>query len=408
MRKILLAIMIIALCAVMTSCDLFSKTPRSDEFKVAKPDFNLAMENYENAPVKKSSLEGKIVLTFHGKNTDVTKRTAGQALILNRIENNGKIYMDGSLNSCDLNDTINALIKAAKISIDTLGDKRTANILKDALNYLDGTTRLQFSSGYDGSSSYNFKGSVRTGSKNNEIYYATDDEFISYELLKNKINAEIKISDYMMFSTFVDFSSSANWINEDTASKFFNAANNICNYEMSARSEKLYNYILGLSQKYIAGLDPEKYASEIRKYNECLVYMKNWLKIGDSTVSATVNSDNLPVTMNTSIRISLDIPLNELQTVINIICNEEDAKKITTVVDKIKTAGFRGLNGEEERIGISFDVSLSEKFYYDEESVSLSNIDADLFINAKETKPGRISYIINENIDSSTEAKTNE
>jgi hypothetical protein len=45
---------------------------------------------------------------------------------------------------------------------------------------------------------------------------------------------------------------------------------------------------------------------------------------------------------------------------------------------------------------MSIDLNFDESFKYDKESVSLSTVDQDLFIDAKEEKAGRVSYIVKE------------
>lgn len=404
LRKVSLLLLAIMLLMSLASCDLFSsgtKDPTIDEKKVTKPEFSVALENYKTLDAKYSEFDGKVVLTVYGKvneNTGTAKTfSAGQHILLKRIQNGDKIYIDGELGSCDLSDNMVALLTLVKQNIGSLIPPETKATVDTALGYLDGTRYAKFLLGYDNStSSYNFKGRLTNKATQDEIFYATNNEYIQSELQKKSINTDIHLNDYLMFSTFVNFSNEGGWISGDAASNFFDAASAISNYQMSASNEKIYKYVLDLVENFVGSLDVTKYASDIAKYNDCIDIIKKWITIGESSVTASVNKDNLPVRMQTATRVNINIDMAQLSEVIYTICsNDATAKKIMDAVDLVRNLStLRGTNNETNTIGISLDLSFDETFKYDEESVSLKNADADLFIDAKTERNDRVSYIV--------------
>jgi hypothetical protein len=404
-RKLLILFLILILSMSLFSCDLLSSSTNTDidtdVIKVAKPEFNLAMQNYDELSAKNSVFEGKVVMSMYGKvdedTNEATTYTAGQELTLNRIENDNKIYIDGDLNSCDVCDYISTLVGFVRSNLlddNEIFDVSTTEYINDALGYLLGTNSLEFEIGYDGVGTYNAISNVITDGETKTSSVAINDEYINYELTNNLIDAEINLSDYLMYSTFVNFGSASDWIDCDSASKYY--TDTIADYEMSASSEKIYDFIFGLVEDYIVSLDIDAYEAEIQKYDECIGYIKNWVSVGESSVYATVNEDNLPVNMDTSIQINININKDELKTVIYTLIGDSDkADKIwTTSLEFLLSSMFRGTNGETGLIGISFDISMKEAYNYDDESVSLENVNQALFIDAEEFVEGRVSYTI--------------
>lgn len=401
-RKVTVIIAALVLVAGLVSCDLFSSDGSGKDnggTKVNKPEFSVALSNYNDLTARRSVADGKIVLSLYGVknyNTGSVKTfTAGQKLNITRIENDSKIYMEGELRSTDLNEDMRDILGAIKLTIGNALSGAEGAAVENILGYLNGTNSMRFNLGYDGIGSYNAKGNIINGAGSNEIYVATNDDFINYELTKKLIGVDFQISDYLMFSTFVNFNGAAGWISGDGASAYLDNAKNQYNYILSANNEKIYNYIFGLISQYAEGLDLERYAADAQKYNECIGFIKKWVSIGDSTVSAAVNKDNLPLSMSTSIRVNVNIKVSELRTVIHILIDDEaKANKIwNPALEVLLDAVFRGINDERGYIGASLDISLNEEFSYDAESVSLEGMDPDLFISASDEKAGRVSYL---------------
>lgn len=411
-RKIMILALALVLVTSLMSCDLLDGAkPIVDDVKVAKPEYSVALNNYNNLEAKSSNFEGKVVFTVYGANlvSGAAKTfTAGQHITLNRIQNDNRIYVDGRVESCDLSDNMTSLLTVLKDRICNLLSGKNKDTVYNILGYLDGSKNINFDLGYDGANtSYNFKGQINSGAAQEEMFISTNNDYINNELTLKQITADININDYLMFSTFVNFNKDFGWLEKDEASGFFDSVSGLCDYQMKASNDKIYNYILNLAESYIGSLDIDRYASDIAKYNECIGLITKWISIGSSSVKASVNKDNLPVRMQTATRLNININISELNQVIYYLCDDDDKAK--DIVDGIKFAsdiGIRGINNEPNTIGITIDVSMDETFKYDEESVSLANVDADLFIDALADKPGRISYVVTVDANASSDIKT--
>lgn len=388
-HKVIILAMTFILVMSLCSCDLLSwggKNNSTNEKKVAKPEFSIAMANYETLDAKKSEFEGKVVITFYGKSTF----TAGQAVSLTRIQNGNKTYIDGSIKSCDL-DNIDSIINPL-IAILPLNIKDKAENVK---GYLNGTNSAEFLFGHDSvTSSYNFKGNLKKADKTDAVYYATNDEFINNKLQEISINSNLKLSDYLMFSTFVNFSKDGGWIGGDEASAFYDNVSALSNYQMSASNEKIYNYVLDTIENFIGSLDITKYESDIKRYNEYIGMIKSWITLDNSTVNASVDKNNLPVKMNTTTRVNININTAQFIDIITEICDLDTAKELFFL--NYILSMFKGTNNEENTLGISLDITMDETFRYDEENINLDVVDQDLFLDAKVEKAKRVSYIVRE------------
>lgn len=402
-RKITVLILALVLVASLCSCDLFSSGKSDDSNtggqKVAKPEFTLALSNYQSLTAKRSDFDGKVVFTLYGKPNakgSGSPYTAGQKVTMKRIQNGSKVYIDGEVGSCDLNGDMRSFLLSLKAVVGSFLSKKEADTVKNVIGYLDGTNTVSFLLGYDEkTTSYNFKGSIfqvlnKDVIKKDEVYLAVNDEYIQSFFDNKNIDINLELEKYLMFSTFVNFNKEAGWISKDTASGFFDTVNAVCNYQLNAASDKIYNYIVNTVENFFGSLDVAKYASDIRKYNECINIVKSWISMGESTVNATVNKDNLPVKMQTAIRINININIEQLIQVLNIIF-EESTETIRGLINNIITSKFG-----DNTLSMSVDISFDETFKYNEKSVSLDDADLDLFIDAKEEKEGRISYIIRE------------
>jgi hypothetical protein len=394
-RKIVILILALILLASLSSCDLFTfgSGDNIDDEKVAKPEFKLAMDNYNTLNPKSSEFEGKILISLYGK--DNKTYSAGERLNLQRIQNGNKIYVDGSISNENNTDNMQALL----MTIKELFPQNASSILKSAIGYLDGTQSAGFSLGYDNTnSSYNLKAKLKNDIKTESIYYATNNEFVMNELLTKNINSSINVNDYLMFSTFVDFNNGSGWISSDEASAFFDNAKELGNYQMSVNGQKVYGYIIERMEGFIKSLTGEKFANDLEKYNECIDIIKDWVSIGESSTTASVNKNNLPVRMQTKTRINISFDIVELEEVLYKIYKDDES--IASIMEKIKIP--IGFILQSHTINMSIDLSFDESFKYDEESVSLDTVDQGLFIDAKEKMKGRVSYIIDENSNKET------
>ena len=403
-RKIAIALLAFILLASLCSCDLLNggNTNNNDEIRAPKPEFKVALDNYGLLKAKRSEFEGSITISIYGKVNDRTGKpntySTTQRFDLTRIQNDGKIYVDGNVYNQDSSYNMESLLGSIKSALSEINKlpRQTLDTITSIIGYLDGTRSANVLLGYDSShSSYNLKGTLKGGKQSDTLYYATNNEYIVNELLHNNIFSNIKFNDYLMFSTFVDFSGNSGWINSDEASSLFDNAKGLCNYQMSANTEKIYNYVIGLVEEYISGLDIEKYGNDIKTYTDCVNIIKGWISIGESNISASVNKDNLPVSMLTTTTININIDINELEEVLNKIFTDE--KLVNDIIKKLEvtTAFLLGTSS----INMSIGLSLSESFSYDNQSTSLDTVDADLFIDAKEEKAGRVSYIVRDDIE---------
>lgn len=382
------------ICAVLVSAAACSA--RVDEGRnVVKPDIKAALDNYEKLDTKRSQFDAKLSMKLYGSkpNDSATPITyvIGQQVVLDRILNGGSTYIEGKLNSHNVSENVTGLVSLVKsvpgLSIDTA----SINYL---LAYLKGTTYFTANMGHK-EGTYNIKSAYNDGSGIPDVYWAaTNDDSINAFISNNNVDLEIKLADYLMFSTYLDLSKTGNFIKSDSASKFFSTETDLFYYNIIANTEELYKLIFDEIAK-IAGLfDSEQYLSQIELYEKVLPYLKKWITVKKATVDASVNKDNYPTQMKTSMEIALDFSVNDLYDIVNIlITNEEDRNSIKAMIPVVN-AFLKDRNGAIGAFSIDFQLLLEENFLYGEDNCSLEEADSDLFLPTTTENAAREVYLV--------------
>ncbi|MFA6867142.1 MAG: hypothetical protein WCR54_06455 [Clostridia bacterium] len=390
-KHLLIIIMIFGLAISLFACKESTPTVQ----KEAKPAFNAALTNYETLENKGSDFEAKFIVTLYGKVTEAedgtqnqTKFTVGQHIQLNRIKNGKKIYIAGELGSCDVSSDVSMLISSVSGFSKSNSDKPDDNDKKDdditlLKKYLDGEILVNFKIGYDGNGNYNAKVAIKNDTIDEHRWIGTNQDNINKFLDYIKFENTINLSQYLMFSTYIN-PDEKSWIDKDSASMFWCDSLDAYNYEMQINDDQLIDSIFSVIDKYVGYFDNTEYATEIEKYNKYIGYLHNWISIGDNGIAATVNENGLPIDMTTSATLYANIDIKELKTIIGDTMSEDDADTANSFINFASLLLLRGINGEKDKFGISFQIILDEKYLYNDADISLKDIDEDMFADCSE------------------------
>lgn len=395
-RKLLILITVVGFAILLFSCKDNTDIP---DDAVSKPAFNAAISKYETLENRGSDLDIKFTVTLYGAVTTVTDKKGnestnqnlfviGQNIKLRRMQNNGKIYVEGNLSSCDVSDDIMTLINAI-VQDDADQNSDQMNILK---NYLNGNIKINFRLGYDGKGNYNLKLGVKWEDIDSSGWFGVNQSSIDALLAYLKYNQAFDLSEFLMLSTYIDPNDSK-WIDEDTASKFWSESLNAYNYEMKINDEQLINTIFNTIDGIAMSFDKTEYEDPIKKYNKYSGYLKNWITVGDNGIAATVNENNLPNEMTTCATIFANIDTTELKTIIYDIMPEDNADESWTLIKTLSLFLLKGINGENDKIGISLQLLMEENYFYDDENLSLADIEDDMFSDCTVEKENRKTFI---------------
>lgn len=391
-KIVLITVLISAVLLSAAACS----TRVDDSRNVVKPDIKAALDNYEQLATKRSQFDAKLSMKLYGSkpNDSSTPITyiIGQQVFLDRILNGDSTYIDGKLNSYNVSEQVTSLIsllsKIPGLNID-------AASINSLSAYLQGNTYFTANMGHK-EGTYNIKAAYNDGSGIPELYWAaTNDDSINAFISNNNVNLEIKLADYLMFSTYLDLSKAANFIKADSASKFFSTDTNLFYYNIVANTDELYKMIFDEIAK-IAGLfDSEQYLSQLELYQRVLPYLKKWISVKKATVDASVNKDNYPTQMKTSLEISVDFSVNDLYDVVNILISDEEERDSVKAMITGVNVFLKDRNGTKSgAFSIDFQLILEENFLYGEEDCSLEEVDADLFLPTTTENAERDVYLV--------------
>jgi len=394
----------ILLCLVLTlsltacfgeSSSSSSKTDLAKRASSVKPPFNEVMSGYESLATKRSdfSIEMALSLCQIAQNELAAITARGQIDML-RIQSDGKVYTDGSFSCVGSDDRVKSTYDQIKKI-----DDPDYSASEDALSaFLGGKTyynaQLGFSDGV-----YNLKlARCQTDTKKqlSSFWGATDENELPKLLDSKGIDLDVSLSGYLMTIFLSQLGSPKNWSKSDTADKYFDVDNVRYTYSFLFDEEKLHKIAFDYLKRFIGVVKKvDAIADYADAYEEVEPYLSQWVKVGLSTVDAYVGYDKKPFEMRTGVKIDINIPLGELNVVLSsLIDDPKDLEDVSTAVDMaVAVLKLCGTKGETDAIGITFDLSLREKFSYNKKTVSISSVNFDLFLPLTTTKEGRVVYV---------------
>lgn len=395
-KVVLILILVVSVLLSAATCS----TRVDEDRNTVKPDIKTALDNYDALVTKKSEFNGKVTMKLFGQlNTrtgEVPLYTVGQEAKLDRILNDGTTYMEGRLGSCNVSDNVTSLIGGLKgVAKAALGlsDKDLEGI-NSTVAYLNGYTYYTMNMGHKGGN-YNIKTTFHDGQASPEPYWAaTNDDSINAFISNQNINYEIKVSEYLMFSTFMDLSKASKWIVTDNASKFLSTDSHSFFYNIEANNEKIYDMVFDTIAKYVGMLSVNDYVEFLELYTKVLPYLKKWITIGKANVDASVNIDALPTQMTTKTTVYLDMDLKDIFEVVDILIEKKEDNDRMKAVLNLGNVWLRGRDGLTGKLSMDFDIVLEEKFSYDDASCSLDKADPDMFLEVTAENSSREVYIV--------------
>lgn len=397
-RFFALTIIVLMLASLFAGC----KANIDTSHLTPKPNVHAALAAYKNYTQKKSVFNAGVKITlFRALEGEVVPVSIGQLLQVERILNNDKIYMDAKLGSAfvsesffSLKDSIVNLGKALKMDID---------LDPEVMRYIEGETQFVGKLGYDGLGNYNGKGDFITKGDTPDYlddlgapyWVATDDNSILNVQKNMKSGTAFTLKDFLMFSTMIDLSVNDGWVIGDAAEDFYNNDSQAYLYALTTSGAKLKALILDMIGDTSEGFDEEQYAEELRLYAEIFPTIAGWISTPNSTINVSLDQMGKLKTLSSSIRIDINIKLEEMWRIVEIFVPEEQKAFLPLVKLGLNNI-FVAASGESGIWTVRIDFTTEESFYYDADSINLENADSDLFIPVSQNIEGRQEIIISE------------
>lgn len=401
-KRSLVKIVSLILCLVMAAALFACGAEEDNRSNIVKPDISKALNDYEQLNIKRSNFAASFsfslfrnLLDKQTNKRELVPASITERLSLDRIVNGDKIYMDGDLRTSQIDEQIYNLYTALRNFVASMGNGPKYDPAEDDIaTYLNGTTHFDMRLGYaDGC--YNLKASYEDGSTDPQSFWgATDDENVDKLISLLNLDLDVTLSDYLMTSGLMDLTNASEWISGDAASKYFSTVSNKFIYNLTADSDKLYALIFSYVDKLAEAFGAEEYAEDLQKFHRVLPYLKKWVSVGPSSVDATVTSSGLPDKMTTAMRVNVNINLTELDEVLYILFPKDKKDLMVMVNFAVVFLSLRGVNGEENTLGIAFDLLLEENFLYGAENCALDSVDADLFLPVSEENENRYVFLV--------------
>ncbi|MBR1747232.1 MAG: hypothetical protein IJ735_03340 [Clostridia bacterium] len=399
MRKNFLRIMCASVCVIfllsLTACFGDSGSKVDNRASTVKPAFDEAMKNYDNSTEKKTTYAADVILSIYQRYQGaVTPIAAIGEVAVTRVRSQDKIYVETEIDiDEDSDNRVESLYRTFRNLVTTDYDPSTDNV--DL--FLSGQTAYRAKLGYTGSV-YNLKAGYyqKSGSAVKSVWLATDKESLPHFLKSQGIDLEMTAPELLMANALSELGTPQNWSKKDSADKYFDTSKNHFLYAFSLDREKmqriLFDY-LGRLVSAVEGVRP--LADYADAYDDVLPYLQKWINVGNSSVNADVNYGKYPDAITTDLRVSADIPYNDLCEVLRyFIHDEKDQPDAFDLVSNLMNVlSVCGTSGQENTIGLSIDVKVREKIAYGKSNAALDKVDPDLFLPLDENKKDRKVYL---------------
>lgn len=393
-KKIVVLVIMLAL-----SMSIFAGCKKDNDKNKEKPDIHAAFMNYEACDKKKSIFEAGIKFTMFS--SDGQPISFGQKLTADRILNNDKIYIEASIGSFGVSDNFIDIVNSINTIMGLIPNMQSAQIDPEVIAYINAERQFVGKLGYDGAGTYNAKGDyIKKGETpdylddDNKPYWVATDEASIINIQNNLgYNGGISPKDFLMYSTMIDLDKTAGWIKNDSASLYYDELQQAYLYSITTAGAKLKGLILDSINESAENFDEEQYAEDLRLYAEIIPTVSKWIKTPDSTVNAQVDKEGRLKSFSSSMRIDIDINVEEMWQILALIMPKEN-KAMIDAASFFLSNMFRSSAGGKGIWTIRIDLTTDETFYYDEQSVSLSNVDPDMFLAITEKNADRFAIII--------------
>lgn len=400
-KVICIVIILSVLCALFWGCNNKENNNRKE-----KPDLHEVMLAYQAKDQKKSLFEAEFKLTFFQKEgQEIVPQSIAQKLTLDRIQNQDKIYIDATLGTSFVSEGFMGYLSAV-VSVLSVLSEEEMSLDTEFMRYLRGETHFRGILGYDGNNSYNAKGDyVEKGqtpdykdSMGNPYWVSIDEVSILNLMYNLGISGDFSPKDFLMFSTMIDLSPSAEWVRRDDADKFFSDEEEAFMYAITTYGAKLRELILQIAGETEDRMDPDEYQEELERYAQIFPTVMSWISVPDSKVDAKVSKDEDLKQLSSSIRVDLNINVKELTNILSMLIEDIPEINISPVMLGLAIVGMNSILsssfGQDGIWTIRFELFLNETFSYDSSSIDLSNKDQDMFIPNSIDQEGRYEIII--------------
>jgi len=389
MRKFFKVFLILILLSALLGL-LFACGETSGDGKYAlKPDLAQVFQKYNNLTEKRSDVTATLNVTYYQRNADNEpkpyNRRIKQGAKLTRIQKGEKLYFECTAGATSVDAEFISLIDTLSQWVPEL----RANSA-EILGYLTGGTNAVLTAGYYGGS-YNLKGKLNQRSQTQSLFWiATDDTSVN-ELLSKAAPDFYFAPATLMFSTFFDLTQSG-VLQGDKARNSYVDSMSAFIYDATVDGKKVKEYIsLAINQALeVLGLDIMNLETE--KLLDIIPILVNSISVKNPSVDAKVNKQELPISMKTTLGITLGIPKSDLDRIIDIVAEDKIQAGLAKwlIVDNL----LRAKDGGRDKIDIDIDIVLEETFAYDKAKCSLDDKDGDLFLSAFTPIEGRKEYLL--------------
>ena len=175
-------------------------------------------------------------------------------------------------------------------------------------------------------------------------YWVSIDEVSILNLMYNLgISGDFSPKDFLMFSTMIDLSPSAEWVRRDDADKFFSDEEEAFMYAITTYGAKLRELILQIAGETEDRMDPDEYQEELERYAQIFPTVMSWISVPDSKVDAKVSKDEDLKQLSSSIRVDLNINVKELTNILSMLIEDIPEINISPFMLGLAIAGMNSI-----------------------------------------------------------------
>lgn len=395
--KILILALALAICAgLLSGCK--SETPKGP-----KPDSNDILLQHKNTANIRSNYEAAFTVTFYMAGN--VKITAGQTLTLDRIKNSDKYYMSAALRSSNMSSNLLEMVSGVIRVFDSQSDISQSPVVQ----YVNGATIFTAIMGYSGGV-YNAKASYHEQSAQvnlvNDFQYwvATSDEYVRTFMDDNGYSGDIKLKDFLMFSTLEDVLSS-DMIESDSGKSEYDKKADTFSYIFKLKESALKDYFFGVIDEQLKSVSDEEYGAYEEFYNTYLPTIKSWLFFPKAEIQIYADKNNNITSLNSSFQVELNMNKSDITNILKQFLILENKIRLGSAFDPSKPLTkedndmlglitlalmmFNDSSFQTSRVSVTFDVETRDNFRYDEESTSLAGVHQDIFLPLNEERGNR-------------------
>ncbi len=370
-------LVVVFFTCILSACDLFAtpSAPVDNRPNLKKPDLSEAGSDFHAQTKKGSKYDGSVKLSLFRLNNGVTMPTSTeQKILFKRTSIDNQFLLNGSIFTGEGGDIFASFYQSVRAVLDKKYDSNDDPIYE----YLSGESELQFSFGYD--SCYNLSIDYISDSFGSSKFFSAEKSTVNE--VTSTINEDFLLSDHFLSSGILDLKSATDWVNSDSAGKYFSTENDMFIYNLDVNEEKIATIILEKLESLIPALSELNVDKET--FGEVFDIAKDWVTVTSSSVDALVTEKGMPHKTESTLDIDINVNLSDLDNVLFLLLGKELKDEVSLLI-RAAVMGNKlcGTKGENNTIGFRVEYSSTEEFFHGKEC-SFDGAKADIFADIDE------------------------